>query len=502
MSKKVTYNEFLQRMQELAERIRDEVTPFPKSEMTDAAMSQRKKLAEADPLYMAKTYFPHRVTDEFAPFHAKMVEVSEVKNRIVCVAGFRGCAKSELLALVQPIRWGLFRMRRNIGFVSEGQLLAAERTGDIKVELETNPRLVYDFGDQQVFGQWEFENFKIRNGCHYQAFGRKMRLRGGKSRGERFDQWIFDDYEDPRTTYNPQMVQKGLNQVKQDAVGATNLKDWGLTFLCNYFSKNSVAHQLLNDEMVTNIIIRAEQGRKPSWPQRYTWHDLKNLEKVLGSILYQIEMMQVPRDDEGKDFREEWIKYWLPGDYKKRRYKRVAFLDPSMKKNENNDYKALVVVDGFYDPIEYCTRYAWIRHASVAEMVEQLYWVDREFRPESIGIEENNIKEYLQEILEVESQKKGYYLPIKWVCHTAGKDERIRPKSVLVEQGKAKYVKGDTDQDILVAQTVAFPDPIVHDDGPDSWAGAIDMLKPIMAGMEYSSVAKGVRAIFRKIGTW
>jgi len=69
--------------------------------------------------------------------------------------------------------------------------------------------------------------------------------------------------------------------------------------------------------------------------------------------------------------------------------------------------------------------------------------------------------------------------------HTTEKIARIVNRlQPLIEFGKLRFIKGQSDQDILVEQLIYIDDPNVHDDGPDSTEGAVAQLEG--AGMAVS----------------
>ena len=47
--------------------------------------------------------------------------------------------------------------------------------------------------------------------------------------------------------------------------------------------------------------------------------------------------------------------------------------------------------------------------------------------------------------------------------------------SPLLERGKIRFIRGHSDQELLVEQLLYFPSRTLHDDGPDALEGAVSL---------------------------
>lgn len=501
---KLSKKEFLKRLGQLTERIRNDVQPF--EDTSPAAAEARKTRALNDDLYFAKTYFPHECSDDFAPFHKEMIEAGEVKNRIVAIYGSRGSAKTALPGKIKRIKRTVFRMHRYIAIVGETEEQAIERCAEARAEFENNARLISDFGDLRTLAPWEFGHFKTSNGVTWKAFGWRNKPRGRKAMGQRFDDVWVDDYEDSQTKYNRDIITKKYKKLKEDFLGATNLKDYWFTFIGNYFSTFSVLHELINDPEVSSYkyLIDNTGNCDPAWPARYDRAVLEQLKRTMGSISYQIEIMQQPRDEEEQVVKSHWIREWKAEDWADKPRIKIGFLDPSMRSKEHNDYKAIVCIDVIKEPLRYLTNRVWMRKASVKDVVDMIFRIYQEENLDLMGIEGNNVDEYLEELINLKATALGWRPNLVYIDHTENKEMRLLGFTSQIENGYVLFQSHNSDQKILIEQWKFLFQPGENDDGPDAHEGAVAMAKKYTAKIGYHAVQKkggGLARMF-KGGAW
>jgi len=68
-------------------------------------------------------------------------------------------------------------------------------------------------------------------------------------------------------------------------------------------------------------------------------------------------------------------------------------------------------------------------------------------------------------------------LPIRGVVNHLSKETRIGSLSALVERGKIRFRKHQSNQDLLIEQLLYFPSQDFHDDGPDALEGAVRLAR-------------------------
>ena len=51
-----------------------------------------------------------------------------------------------------------------------------------------------------------------------------------------------------------------------------------------------------------------------------------------------------------------------------------------------------------------------------------------------------------------------------------------------MERGKIRFIRGHSDQELLVEQLLYFPSRTLHDDGPDALEGAVRLARDLPTG--------------------
>jgi predicted phage terminase large subunit-like protein len=68
------------------------------------------------------------------------------------------------------------------------------------------------------------------------------------------------------------------------------------------------------------------------------------------------------------------------------------------------------------------------------------------------------------------------------VTHRIAKETRVASLSPLLERGKIRFIRGHSDQELLIEQLLFFPSRTLHDDGPDALEGAVDLARRLLTG--------------------
>jgi len=492
--KKVSEKEFLKRMAELRAWIIQSVDPFDDS---PEERERRRERGRTDKKFFAETYFPHYIEDDWAKIHDEMFRLADKTNVPVIIAGFRGCAKSVLISLIDVIHKIVYEQRHFFLFISSSEEAAMEYTGPIKEELENNPRLKMDFGDLVRRGYWEYGDFRTTNGIRVLAMGRNGSVKGKRNGPYRPDHIIIEDIEDRNKSRSKRVIEHTVKWLKTDVLKGVNHKRWSFLFLGNYFSKKSIVHHFLQNENYIRRIYPAEVNGRSQWPSRFPIKILHRMREVEGSLVYDTEMLQIPRDEEDSVFQEEWIRYYDPLEIKDMPLRVFARLDPSAKKGENSDYKAIIII-GVSPDADIYVLHAWIKRRSKWQMIKAGYDLYREYKFEVLGLPDVAFESTLAEDFDIQAKEEGFPLPLKLMPERLPKDVRITKISSLVERGKIRFRKNHSDQKLLVDQLLAYPDG--HDDGPDALAGAVEIAEVLKGGVKYESVTRraGLIGLLRK----
>lgn len=163
----------------------------------------RKQIASESLLWFARIYFNKYLFYQTAPFQKEIYQILEDGNNFNEIIAFRGSAKTTLAMLFYPI-WAMVTGRKHhIVLISDTFGQVKDHIYNIKTELESNARLVKDFGsfelelETQKKQEWQKTSMIIPN-YDTKIVGKST---GQKVRGLRYKQWrpdliIIDDIED------------------------------------------------------------------------------------------------------------------------------------------------------------------------------------------------------------------------------------------------------------------------------------------------------------------
>ena len=437
---------------------------------------ERIARARTDKLFFFKTYLPHYFTLPPADFHRELLSLLEVKGTPVAVAAPREHAKSTIVTLGFPLQQICFQQRHFIIIVSDTEYQAVDFVRFIRLELEENERIRQDFGDLRTTGDtWADATFVTKNGVKVLARGSGQKVRGLRHRQHRPDLVVMDDIENDQSVRNPKQVDKLLKWITGTVYPAIEQKG-SLFIIGTILARRSALYQLLYGEdyheWITKIYQALKSDKSPLWPERHSLKSLMHKKTIIGSIQFNREYQNDPKDEEGV-FREEWLRYYHPSELKNRELSVFTFIDPSVGSGENNDYKAIITI-GQCDGIFYVLD-AFIKKTSIDGMLRTVYSRFSEFHPQVIGIEDNVFQKLLLREFDAMALLRGQVLPIKGVTHKANKQGRITSLSALVERGVIRFRRNHSDQGLLIEQLLYFPSATVHDDGPDALEAAINL---------------------------
>jgi predicted phage terminase large subunit-like protein len=501
LKKKMTKTEFRQRADEILMRLSLEVTPFwPENEE-----QQQKRLtkAAADPLYFCRTYLPHYFSHAPAPFHYELVAMleerpqgagPEVEGQPAPAAGAnpapsevavpavaaapREFAKTTVCTFGYVLHQICFGRRRFIIIGSDTDDLASDLTGYLYLELLYNERLLQDFGELARANR-KVDDFVTLNDIRVKSRGRGQRLRGLKHKQWRPDLIILDDLENDLNVRNSEIVEQILDWVKS-AVYPSLDAGGNLMIIGTILRWKSALHLMLTspDEPYCHFKRRIYRALKEDgsflWEARHPVSRLKQQKQLMGTVAFNREKMNEPAPEKGL-FKEEWIHYYHPDILKDRKLVVVGFFDPSLETGAASDYKAFITVGWDREEMVFYVMDAFIQKATLEQTLRAILNRHQEYGSRVLGVEDNLFQRLLLKEFDRLSRERGQVLPLKGVTHRIAKETRVAGLSPLLERGKIRFIRGHSDQELLIEQLLFFPSRTLHDDGPDALEGAIGL---------------------------
>lgn len=471
----INEKDFQKKFEELRLWIRTSVQIF--RDDSPEAKAERLSKAETDKFYFAKTYFPHYCEDKFAECHKEMFELADTYNIPVVIAGARELAKTTIISFFDELHKTCFKKNRFTMFICDTQETAAsEFLLPIRAELEENPRLLNDFGEQKT-SLWKMEDFVTRSGKRFLALGPRMGAKGKKHKASRPDRVIIEDLENQNSPKKKAILKRRLKFLLTDVMKGVNSKKWQFIFLGNYFSKKTILHILLKEERFKNWIrkiyewiIEDKNGNQYSaWESRIPLHKLLE-EQLEDPITFRTERLQKP-DDEDATFQEEWIQYYEPEEIESRKLPVVSFKDPSAGRLEQNCYKAIIFLAVDKANATYYVRHAWIKKTSKWRAINAQIELSEQYNSVVDGVESNGYQATEKEDYEMIEQQRGKRFNLKLILNSLPKEVRIGSLQSPIQRGYIKFIRNHSDQNLLIEQLLDFPDGDFID-GPDALAGA------------------------------
>lgn len=254
--------------------------------LLEGTPEERKYACEIAPEYFAVYYFPEMFNYPMAPFHFDMWDdykaMMNGQYDDVMWMMFRESAKTSMMkiAVTHAI---CYKKRSYINWDSYDKDNAEQALFDVTVWLQSNPKIIMDFG--QLYNEPRGEqktkkrisDFITTNDIRVEAHSTQESIRGrmfGKD-FKRPDWIIFDDIETNVTKESPAITQKIINHVDE---GHTGMAPNGIrTYLCNYISDVGVVQhikdKLEKEERAVVRNIPVEKDGKPTWPGKYAMTD-------------------------------------------------------------------------------------------------------------------------------------------------------------------------------------------------------------------------------------
>ena len=198
------------------------------------------------------------------------------------------------------------------------------------------------------------------------------------------------------------------------------------------------------------------------FPERLTHEFLDNQKRVQGSYIFanQYQNEIIPAED--AIFRKEWLRYYSTIPVKKNTF---AFIDPAISQEEHADFTALTVIDVDENQNWYL-RLAQRFKMNATKIVDMVFKVHTQFKPNIIGIEDVAFQKALLHMMDEEMRRRKQMIPVTGIKpgNQISKEMRIRGLVPRFEWGRMFLAQGLTDFEMELTQ---FPRG-AHDDLLDS----------------------------------
>jgi predicted phage terminase large subunit-like protein len=508
--------EFLTRLTALAQTFQRQIEAGVEGFAGGAAIQQRRRRAQTDFEYFARTYFPHYVKHENAALHTYLyAALPEIVDNGVgdhsAIAAPRGNAKSTIVTQIFIV-WCVVTGRKKFPVIIMDALdQALPMLESIKAELAFNPCLMMDYPEATGQGRvWQVGTIVTSNDCKIQAFGSGKRIRGLRHGPHRPDLVVGDDLENDENVRSPDQRDKLDSWLKKtvlslgaaddsmdviiigtilhyDSLLARLLKNplWdGKKFkaIIEWPSRMDLWDRweelLLNDGEAAARDFYAERqpemdaGAIVSWPAAQPLIKLMIKRARDGRAAFDSEQQNDPVSGDDAPFahvvEDCWWQDLPPG--------LVYFgaCDPSLGKHGGSRDPSALLVGGF----DRATGKLYVVEAAIKKrlpdrIIEDVIVLQAKWHCVLWVVEAVQFQEFLRTELVKRSAARGVPVPARAVIPHTDKLLRIETLQPHMANG---LIRLHTSQHTLVDQLRHFP-KADHDDGPDAlymlWAAAL-----------------------------
>ncbi|GGH02796.1 phage terminase large subunit family protein [Pedobacter zeae] len=468
----------LELFEELAREIR-QATPTDPNE-TPAEQRRRKQELEkpGNEKKWMKYYCPNFCGAEFAKFQAKAIaRIIKNKRWFEILMWSRELAKSTITMMTVLYLVLVKKELRNILMVSNSEDNAVRLLAPYKAILESNQRLIKDYGKQMKPGSWTDSEFITRGGVSFRGIGAGQSPRGTRIENFRVDCILIDDIDTDEECRNPKRVISKFKWIQEALIPTVSVSGNYRILMCgNKIAKIctvELASKLAHS--VDQVNIRDENG-KSSWPEKNSEEDIDAILGILSYSSAQKEYFNNPIT-EGTVFSEMHYGAMRPlSDYKYL----VCYTDPSFKDSKKNDFKATVLVGKYKD--QFHVLKAFVEQTTTATMVGWHYTMTDYVggrTPIYHYMEANFLQDTLLQKFHDVGQERDQVIPIKG-------DKRKKPDKFtrietllepLNSQGKLilneKEISSKHMERLAEMFMALEPGSTTHDDAPDAVEGAV-----------------------------
>tara|TARA_R110000823_G_scaffold309594_2_gene433956 strand:- start:3128 stop:4684 length:1557 start_codon:yes stop_codon:yes gene_type:complete len=391
---------------------------------------------------------------------------------------FRGAAKS-----IHTNVGNLLHLKQNdlVFFallIGRNEKAAKLLLGDIQMHLESNERIIKDFGMQMNYGNWADGYFETNDNRNFLGLGLNQPFRGLRVGQYRPDFASVDDCEDRKEAKNKELIQEKTEKITGDLKKAFHLHRGRLIVPNNYIVKGGLNDSILekykgNKHLHLSTINLRNKDGSPSWDERYTQQMVEDIDADTDYYTSQREDYNNPIE-EGKLFKREWIRFRkVPPNTHWSAF--IGFWDLSYK--ASGDYKAywllgvtkqqIIALDVFCRKCELTEAINWHYDKAIErgkKGMAALEYFDATAAQEVVFLP----------IFQQEAQRRGFFqIPMSDVA--PGVDKHLRIEATLTSvlfNGTlvfADYLEGTPDMDAALEQILSFEKGTKGaDDSPDA----------------------------------
>lgn len=338
-------------------------------DINETEVEKKRRIArlEANNEEWFKYYFKTFYRSESAPFQRKATERWMNNPRIYEVRAWsRELAKSTR-AMFEDMKLLLTGQARFKIQVSASYEKAVALLTPYIINLESNQRILNDYGEQKKLGSWEEGFWVTKTGFGLVAIGAGQSPRGIRLEEIRPDIIDVDDIDTDEDCRNEKIIKQKWNWIEQALIPAMSVSGAKrVRFNGNIIAKYCCITEAIKKADYVDVVNIRDKDGKSTWAAKNSEADIDYTLSKISYISQQKEYYNNPIT-EGTVFTEMHYKP-LPA---LSQYKfLVCYIDLSYKNSTRNDYKAAVLMGKYKD--EYHVQKCWLKQGATRELAQGL----------------------------------------------------------------------------------------------------------------------------------
>lgn len=463
---------------------------------TEADKLKRVKHLEAHNEEWFAYYFPNYYKNKPASFQVKASNRlldPETKRWYEVRAWSRGLSKTTR-AMMEFTKMAMTGKIRTTLILSNSYDNAERLSKPYKINLESNSRLINDYGLQEKPGNWQEGEFITRKGWSVRAVGAGQSPRGTKNEETRPDSILFDDMDTDEETRNPERIKDKWAWVEGSVIPTVDISGTIIILFCgNVIAKYCcITEAMKRADKVEVINIRDKNG-KSAWPEKNSEEDIDYILSKLSYAAAQQEYFNNPVR-EGTVFKNiTWGEVPHLGKF----LFLVAYGDPAQSNKENKDgsYKAIPLI-GQLDGKFYIIN-CFLEQVKNSKFITWYYDIEEYIKGKTQlynYIENNSLQDpfyeqVLSPLMYAEGAARGHYIHVS-------PDERKKPDKFARIEGNLEplnrtgrlifnIAEKDNPHMLRLEEQFKAVDPKLsaHVDGPDAVEGGVWIINNKIAAM-------------------
>mgnify|MGYP006935483419 CR=1 FL=1 len=435
--------------------------------------------------WFARYYLNDHIKSELGALHKEWCNLMVNENKLA-IAAPRGHAKSTWFTLVYPLWCILLKKKNFIVIISDSIEQASPLLGMIIEQLETNERIIRDFG--KIAGyippkaeekkKWTTKEIVTTTNIKVMARSLKSRIRGSRFGHFRPDLIILDDVENDENVQNEDQRLKTRNTFGNSIM---NLGDRSTQIIVigTILHFDSLLMNLINDETGTwcKKLYRAIENNRPIWPEWWTMEmfEEKKRDPLIGPIRFEQEYMNNPLDPTTQIFNPQEF-YDYPLDMAV--VDCFAYIDLAISEKQTADYTAIVTVGRHRQTGKIYLLDAVRFRGDIDKQLDVVFGLQKRFNYKLFGVESVAYQKVFQQILMKEQPKRQIYIPSIEIEIDKDKIRRATRVQPYVLNGTVIFSRSFPE---FLAELIQFP-KAAHDDFVDAFTGAVELATTYLSG--------------------